>query len=340
MTEPVNSTENVEAEDLLAKNVESLALCVPGPSLAVPSDKNAKYSEDASLEDKDNSNLAKEDPSTSNTESLPLEPQDCKEVTASPTISKEPEILQDNSTDSDPGPGDSVANDPNTADPSSQDSSDESPTEDEEPGNNEMYLTYPPHPEDDYMCHVSVIFEGFYFSLTIFWDDETSKVYDDMLVEIQDKAMKLSPLNETYLFQYKPCIAIYPEDGLWYRASVLRYSKAKGLIKVLYVDYGNIEVLPVADVREIKVKWIQLAPACMFAKLYGMRLNPDIEFSVLSKYYHEYILFKRSLQATIVSYDGMVPLIELKNENGDLVYRPFIEDNIFIPIRFLGAPRG
>ncbi|XP_022832290.1 tudor domain-containing protein 1-like [Spodoptera litura] len=309
----VKSPETMEGEDFLDMNKGPLGLRVTDQSSAVLSDKNDVIMEDISHYGED----TKEDPSTSSTDCLPPEHPACSKVTASPTISKNSETIQENSVD--PGT-DSVVNDPNTNEVSTQDSADESSTEDEEPVNNDMYPAYPPHPDNTYKCSVSLVYEAFWFSLNILWDEDTYRLYDDMLVGIQADAPNLLPLKEKYLFQNKPCIAIFPKDGLWYRAAVLQYSKRKSMLKVLYVDYGNIEDLPVADAREISVKWLQMPPATMFAKLYGMQLNYEVEFSILAKYYYKFILLTEGVfQINIMDYEGLVPLVELRNENGELV---------------------
>ncbi|CAH1647812.1 unnamed protein product [Spodoptera littoralis] len=339
--ETVKSPETVKVEDLLANYYckRALGLRVPDQSdqsASVPTDKNDE-NENNSNNDEDNNDVIKEDSSASNTACSPPEPPVCSKDTASPEISKNSETIQENSVDSGT---DSVVNDPNTNEVSNQDSADESSTEDEEPANM-MYIAYPPHPDNIYRCSVTLVYEAFWFSLNILWDENTYRLYDDMLVEIQDDIPNLSPLKEKYLYQNKPCIAIFPKDGLWYRAAVLHYNKRKSMLKVLYVDYGNIVDLPVADAREISMRWLQIPPATMFAKLYGMQLNYDVEFNILAKYYYKFVLLTDGIfQVNVMDYEGTVPLVELRNENGDLTYNKFIQDNIFIPLRFLGAPRG
>ncbi|XP_023585660.1 tudor domain-containing protein 1 [Trichechus manatus latirostris] len=52
------------------------------------------------------------------------------------------------------------------------------------------------------------------------------------------------------------CCAKYTSDDLWYRAIVLGTSEAH--VKVLYVDYGNIETLPLSRVQPITTSHLEL----------------------------------------------------------------------------------
>ena len=45
----------------------------------------------------------------------------------------------------------------------------------------------------------------------------------------------------------------FSADGLWYRATILDVDQKAGHAKVLYVDYGNCEILPTTELREIPI---------------------------------------------------------------------------------------
>lgn len=48
-----------------------------------------------------------------------------------------------------------------------------------------------------------------------------------------------------------PLLAKFPEDELWYRAEVLAPEDCEGKVQVLFVDYGNIEAVSVANTLPI-----------------------------------------------------------------------------------------
>uniref|UniRef100_A0A673TBV7 Tudor domain-containing protein 1 n=1 Tax=Suricata suricatta TaxID=37032 RepID=A0A673TBV7_SURSU len=78
-------------------------------------------------------------------------------------------------------------------------------------------------------------------------------------------------------FSHRPkvgdaCCARYTNDDLWYRAIVLGTSHAD--VKVLYVDYGNIETLPSSRVQPISTRHLELPFQIIKCSLEGlMELN-------------------------------------------------------------------
>ncbi|KAH9628576.1 hypothetical protein HF086_010310 [Spodoptera exigua] len=255
-------------------------------------------------------------------------------------VEKNKEIIQENTYECDSGPDYIVVDDPNTTTDqlsSCQDSFELSSLkatdwnkliEDEQSATDEKFLTYPKHSDDEYKCNITVINDVNTLELNIVWDEDTSRLYEQMFEELQSESMNMSPLNG--IFENKACIAVFPEDGQWYRASILQFSERKSRVKVRYVDYGNIEVISLADTREICEEWAKLPPATISAKLFGVRLNPDTDINVITKYYSQVFLDKGPFQVNIMGYEGQVPLVELRYENSDLVYKNLIEDNIFI----------
>lgn len=62
------------------------------------------------------------------------------------------------------------------------------------------------------------------------------------------------------------CLAVYSEDGAWYRAACLETDEATGVLQVLFVDYGNVTQVKLADVRNISAELMAdpcLAVGCL-----------------------------------------------------------------------------
>ncbi|NXX92080.1 TDRD1 protein, partial [Centropus bengalensis] len=85
-----------------------------------------------------------------------------------------------------------------------------------------------------------------------------------------DKLVALNSLNESMseycqktppnLFKPKigePCCAFFSNDGNWYRALV-RNVTASGNVKVFFVDYGNVDEVPLDKIRQISSSFLEL----------------------------------------------------------------------------------
>ncbi|XP_053928214.1 tudor domain-containing protein 1 [Cuculus canorus] len=53
------------------------------------------------------------------------------------------------------------------------------------------------------------------------------------------------------------CCAFFPDDGNWYRALV-RNMTSSGTVKVFFVDYGNVEEVPLDKIRQISSSFLKL----------------------------------------------------------------------------------
>lgn len=190
------------------------------------------------------------------------------------------------------------------------------------------FITFPKFDEDEFLCNITIINDTKILDLGIVHNDATNTFYEDMFDEIQREGENMPAING--IFENKACIALFPEDGQWYRATILEYSERKGKIKVRYVDYGNKEIITLADVREISEAWITLPPASLQAKLHGVQINPETEMSILSKEYANTFLDKGPFKAKIVTYDDNLPVVELKDDDGELAYKELIQRQIFL----------
>ncbi|XP_042144375.1 maternal protein tudor-like [Ixodes scapularis] len=85
--------------------------------------------------------------------------------------------------------------------------------------------------------------------------DELSARLQERYATGQDPRVQLVPKL--------PCVALYSQDNLWYRAKVLNDSR------VQFVDYGNAD--EVEEVREIGPEFLDVPPFCYKCKLDGGR---------------------------------------------------------------------
>lgn len=190
------------------------------------------------------------------------------------------------------------------------------------------YITYPINAETEFSCNITLINDINILELSLIFDEDTSRVYTQMSEELQAESMNMSPLSG--IFENKACVAIFPEDNQWYRASILQFSEKKNRVKVKYVDYGNIDIISLADTREICKEFAKLPPATISAKLFGVRINPDLNIEDITKEYTKIFLDHGPFHVKVISYDDSVPLVEIRNDMNELVYQKLIETNMLI----------
>lgn len=190
------------------------------------------------------------------------------------------------------------------------------------------FISYSPFTETEFNCNITVLNESKMLELSVIHDDEINKLYDAMFEELQIESNNMNALNG--IFENKACLALFPDDLKWYRALILQYSEAKNCIKVKYIDYGNVEVVSLTDVREISEKYTRLPPATITVTLHGVKPNPNLENEVLFKNYADTFLDKQPFHAKVIDSTSKIPSVELRDDSGNLVYEKLIEENVLL----------
>ncbi|KAI5646944.1 tudor domain-containing protein [Phthorimaea operculella] len=190
------------------------------------------------------------------------------------------------------------------------------------------FITYPDNNLGEFECTITLLNDLNTLELSLVLAPDVADIYERMYEAVQTAGYEQSPLNGIY--EHKACIALFPEDGQWYRATILQFSEAKSCVKVRYVDYGNIEIVPLADVREINEEWAELPAATVRAKLADYTPNPQVDRATLSQAYIDTFLDKDTFHGKVVKYDDGIPLVELRDDDGKLVYEQLIQKEILI----------
>ncbi|KAL4711424.1 hypothetical protein ACJJTC_016178 [Scirpophaga incertulas] len=189
------------------------------------------------------------------------------------------------------------------------------------------FLAYSKITNEEFLCNITIINDAKSLDLNIIHDDETNLLYEEMFEKLQQYGENMARLNG--IFENKACVARFYEDGKWYRASILQYSKTLNKVKVRYVDYGNIEVLSLSDIREIDPEFIKLLPITVQVKLYAVELNPDVNLSTITQEFSNTFLDKGPFKAKVMKIENSVPIVELRDENEELVYKDLIKTGVF-----------
>ncbi|KAM6964820.1 tudor domain-containing 6 [Aplochiton taeniatus] len=93
-------------------------------------------------------------------------------------------------------------------------------------------------------------------------DKVTGRVAEVGAAAAADKAVDGGTLSPG-----SPCIALFTDDGQWYRAEVT--SRDRDALVVLYVDYGNTSRVDVKDVRAMPAELMEPPPQAFLCRLEG-----------------------------------------------------------------------
>ncbi|KAM3869674.1 tudor domain-containing 6-like [Diretmus argenteus] len=96
-----------------------------------------------------------------------------------------------------------------------------------------------------------------------------SEELDKLTLSVSEvgNAAQHKPVDATSLSHGSPCIALYADDELWYRAQVI--SKNGDVLSILFVDYGDRAQVNVRDVREMPPELIETPPQAFLCELEG-----------------------------------------------------------------------
>ncbi|XP_045767145.1 RING finger protein 17 [Maniola jurtina] len=189
------------------------------------------------------------------------------------------------------------------------------------------FVTFPPFTESEFLCNITVLNERNKFELSVVQDHESSEIYKKMYAQLQSESHEIA-LNGIY--ENKACLALFPTDGQWYRALILQYSEVKKLIKVKFVDYGNVEILALNNVREISEEHLKLPPATVTVTLHGIQVNPTLDdLHTLGETLADTFLNKDPFHVKVIKAD-VIPSVELRDVDGKLIYDNLIKEKVFI----------
>lgn len=140
------------------------------------------------------------------------------------------------------------------------------------------------------------------------------------------------------------CLACYTKDRHWYRAVIRSYNKTAKTVDVLYVDYLNIETLPLKYVRQCPQELLSWPLRTFRVRLHGVNANPNVKDLEIRKSLQK-LLNKRDLFAVVKKHPVCNSMVFGKSLNktdhievvlyeskeaslkGVTIYEPLIEKN-------------
>ncbi|CAF4821811.1 unnamed protein product [Pieris macdunnoughi] len=189
------------------------------------------------------------------------------------------------------------------------------------------FKEFPKNTVSEFLCKVTELNGINKLELSIIFDEDKNEQYENMYGNLQQDWLNMSALNG--ILGNKACVAIFPDDGKWYRAIILQCNQIKGLVKVHYVDYGNEEIISLADVREISDEYLTLPPATISAKLHNVHINPNIDPEQVIEEMVAIFADSGPFHAKIIDSDAEIPSVEIRDDDHNLVYDVLFKKEIF-----------
>ncbi|KAK9889182.1 hypothetical protein WA026_004459 [Henosepilachna vigintioctopunctata] len=153
--------------------------------------------------------------------------------------------------------------------------------------------------------------------------DESKEEFALLSKSLQEEAPYLESLVDWEIGM--PCISLYDDDDLWYRAKILQIDQLScGYVTVIYVDYGNFEIVKATELKSVKQEWLNF-PATFF----DAKLNYQVVESKNESYLLKHIrqLQSKSKLVEIVSEEPLT--IHIYNEeDGQLYYDMFVKNDV------------
>ncbi|CAG5127804.1 unnamed protein product, partial [Candidula unifasciata] len=103
-----------------------------------------------------------------------------------------------------------------------------------------------------------------------FWVQLSSaeQLLEQMSQQLQEVYSRQQPLAQPTPGAF--VVAKFSQDGMWYRSLVLKVFE-DGHVRVLFIDYGNSDVVPVTDLRQVTAAFGQVIPLASRCCLAGVK---------------------------------------------------------------------
>nr|KAG5701506.1 hypothetical protein BaRGS_000902 [Batillaria attramentaria] len=109
------------------------------------------------------------------------------------------------------------------------------------------------------------------------------------------------------------CAALYHEDNSWYRARIL-YTASENEIEVYFIDYGNVEKVPLANIRCLTKETAEIPAQAINCTLFGLKPLTESGWSEEALTYFRKFVEDKRLEIVTYSYAEGQCVVELFTE--------------------------
>ncbi|GLV37985.1 qin [Carabus blaptoides fortunei] len=129
-----------------------------------------------------------------------------------------------------------------------------------------------------------------------------------------------------------PCVGQYSHDKRWYRAEIYETPDENATtIKVMFVDYGNLDIVAKENLRQMKTEWIAFPVLMLKCKIWGITKPEEVDEHTASSALADRLYDKKH----ICQIKAATPELEVKfidPETYEIVYKDAIDSGILISI--------
>jgi hypothetical protein len=154
---------------------------------------------------------------------------------------------------------------------------------------------------------------------------ELQEEFERMTEDLQEQAQFQPLVNRPYVGQ--PCCAQYTEDSQWYRATVLAVESKNPrmkLLKIQYVDYGNVEYHPPDRVHILKPEWAAVPVQGLCCRMWRIQGPDDLDPKTLFPKLMECVC-RPPLLAKIKARQPLLEVELFTSDGSELILQPLLD---------------
>lgn len=159
---------------------------------------------------------------------------------------------------------------------------------------------------------------------------QTEERFEELLRDINASAAEQAAVE--CFTEGTPCAGLFSQDKRWYRAEIYETpDENASKVKVMFVDYGNLEMVAKENLKQMKSEWIDFPVLMLKCKIWGITKAETVDESTVSSVLAD-ILYDKQHVCQIKSMNPELEVKFIDPESYEVVYKDAIDRGILISI--------